>query len=312
MLPRIVFVLGKGGVGRSTVSTALGLSLTARGERVLVLEWAVADPIAPWFGLPPAEVQPAEVAPGLSVANYRLEEALRAYFVDHLRLARFYRHVVNGGPMRRLIEAAPGIAELLFLGQLWWLTTLAEQEAGLHFDRIVVDAPATGHGASLLDLPATLHAMGATGLLGGEIERVVKMMHDPAWTGALIVTLPEDLAMEETLELVPRATANLGRPPIAALINRSVARLGIDDAHPAWLAPLEARLSPPARSGLATVHAELLDRARCEVAQRAALQGKTRLGTFSLDEQLAVSAQSAPRDVVSALAPALAAHLGDA
>ena len=312
MLSRIVFVLGKGGVGRSTVSTALGLMLAERGERVLVLEWTVAEPIAPWFGLPPAGTSPVEVTPGLAVTNYRLDEALRAYFVDHLKLGMFYRHVVNGTPMRRLIEAAPGIAELLFLGQLWWLTTLAEQEAGLRFDRIVVDAPATGHGASLLDLPATLMGMRATGLLGDEIARVVTMMHDPAWTSALVVTLAEDLAREETLELVPRATAALGRPPIAAVVNRSVARLGIEGAHPVWLAPLQARLSVPARRGLATVHAELRARAQCELELRAALEGMTQLGTFSLDEQLVNQASSSPRDVAYALAPALRAHLGGA
>lgn len=310
MLSRIVFVLGKGGVGRSTVSTALGLMLAERGERVLVLEWTVAEPIAPWFGLAPAGAQPILVAPGLSVANYRLDEALRAYFVDHLRLPRFYRHIVSGPQLHGLIEAAPGIAELLFLGQLWWLTTLAEQEAGLRFDRVIVDAPATGHGASLLDLPATLLGMGATGLLGGEITRVVTMMHDPAWTGAVVVTLPEELALDETLELVPRVTTNLGRPPLAALINRSVARLGIEGATPPWLAPLEARLSPAAREGLATVHAELGDRARCEGRLRTALGGMTQLGTFSLDEQLVVTGASAPREVAYALASALRVHLG--
>lgn len=312
MLSRIVFVLGKGGVGRSTVSTALGLSLAERGERVLVLEWTVAEAIAPWFGLAPAGVQPVLVAPGLSVMNYRLDEALRAYFVDHLHLGAFYRHVVNGQHVRRLIEAAPGIAELLFLGQLWWLTTLAEAEAGLAFDRIVVDTPATGHGASLLDLPSTLSSMGASGLLGSELERVTTMMRDPAWTSALVVTLAEDLAMEETLELVPRATADLGRAPLAALVNRSVARLGFERAAPPWLAALEARLSPPARAGLGTVHAELEGRARCEQDLRAALEGKTQLGTFSLDEQLVMMGASSPRDVVHALAPVLLAHLGGA
>ena len=312
MLSRIVFVLGKGGVGRTTVSTALGLSLAERGERVLVLEWTVAEAIAPWFGLAPAGVQPVLVAPGLSVANYRLDEALRAYFVDHLHLGAFYRHVVNGQHVRRLIEAAPGIAELLFLGQLWWLTTLAEAEAGLAFDRIVVDTPATGHGASLLDLPSTLSAMGASGLLGSELERVATMMRDPAWTSALVVTLAEDLAMEETLELVPRATADLGRAPLAALVNRSVARLGFEGAAPAWLPALEARLTPPAREGLETVHAELCGRSRCEHELRAALEGRTQLGTFSLDEQLVTMGATSPREVAYALAPVLRAHLGGA
>jgi anion-transporting ArsA/GET3 family ATPase len=134
-LPRVVFVLGKGGVGRSTVATALGSTLAGRGERVLVFEWALSEAIAPWFGIPPAGIEPVEVAPRLSVANFHLDDALRAFFVGHLGMGAFYRHVVHGRAVRRLVEAAPGIAEMMFLGHVCWLTTLAEKEASLRFDR---------------------------------------------------------------------------------------------------------------------------------------------------------------------------------
>ncbi|MBL8721790.1 MAG: hypothetical protein JNL79_37735 [Myxococcales bacterium] len=301
-LPRITFVLGKGGVGRSSVAAALGATRAARGERVLVLEWTVAEPIAPWFGLPAAGVVPVEIAENLFVANYELRWALEAYFVDHLKLRRFHRHVVDGPPMRRLIEAAPGIAELLFLGQLWWLSTLAAEEADLRFDRIVVDAPATGHGASILKLPSTLASLGATGLLALEAGRVHEMMADPAWTGAVVVTLPEELAVEETLALVPQVTHDLGRPPLAVIVNRSVADLGAQDPGPD-LEALAARLSPPARDALATILVDLRARARREQELRAKLGGPI----LAL-EDLLVGGPITPREVVRALA----AHLGGA
>src|SRR6185503_13000840 len=68
-LPRIVFVLGKGGVGRSTLSAALGLLCAQRGERTLIMQWAVADAIGPWFAAPPVGATPTEIAPRLRVAN---------------------------------------------------------------------------------------------------------------------------------------------------------------------------------------------------------------------------------------------------
>jgi hypothetical protein len=179
-LPRIVFVLGKGGVGRSTISAALGLVCAERGERALVMEWAVADAIAPWFGAAPAGPTPVEVAPRLAVENFALDEALRSYFVDHLHLGVVYRRVVQARAVTRMIEVAPGLAEMFFLGQLWWLITLAEREAGWRFDRIVVDAPATGHAASLLDIPSLASAMAGAPLLAAETRRVVDMMADPA------------------------------------------------------------------------------------------------------------------------------------
>jgi hypothetical protein len=311
-LPRVLFVLGKGGVGRSTFATALGVALARRGERVLVFEWSLSEAIAPWFELPPVGIEPREVAPGVSVANFRLDDALRAFFVGHLGMGTFYRHIVHGRAVRRLVEAAPGIAEMMFLGHICWLTTLAEKEAGLRFDRVLVDAPATGHGASLLDLPATLASMHASGLLGTEMARVDAMMRDPAWTGAVAVALPEELAVEETLELVPRMTKSLGRPPLAIAVNRSTAGLVEEGAGSgAWLEALGDQMPPLVVAGMQTIQAELLGRVSFERRLRLELEGASRGGIFPLYEQLALGVAGSPRDVVTALASSLEAQLGD-
>jgi hypothetical protein len=297
-LPRIVFVLGKGGVGRTTLSAATALARAEGGERVLVFEWTVAEPIGPWFGSEPAGMPPREVAPGLSVGSYDLHEALREYFVDHLHAGVLYRRVIDGRHVRRLVDAAPGIAELLFLGTLWWLTTLAEREAGLRFDRIIVDVPATGHGASLLDFPATLSTLGATGLLGLEVSRVRRMLADPSWTGAFVVAVPEELAVEETAELLPRATRALGRAPLLLLVNRSVAGAVGDGARPAWLDDVAGPLSPPSRAALETMHAELRARVRFEAELRARLHGATTYGVVAIDDRTPAAREETARDVV--------------
>ena len=317
-LPQILFVLGKGGVGRSTVATALGLMLAERGERVLIMEWTVEESIAPWFGKASMDSEragqwawipkPMEISPRLAVFNYRLREALRGYFVDHLGMATFYKRVIDGPHMQRLIEAAPGIAELLFIGQLWWMTNLAEAEAGMKFDRIVVDAPATGHGASLLDLPATLSTIGATGLLALEVQRVVGMLLDPKLTGAIVVSLPEELAVEETIELVPRVTKDLGRAPLAAIVNRSVT--GLISAAPTGANFEQLALSAEARAGLELVQNDLRTRARVESELRQHLAGRVARGVFSLPEQLAVRGACTPRQTAEALSAVLALQLG--
>jgi hypothetical protein len=304
-LPRVVFVLGKGGVGRSTVATAMATALARAGERVLVFQWALVEAISPWFGLPPAGIEPRQVSPDVSVANFRLDDALRAFFEDHLKMGAFYRHVVHGGAIRRLVEAAPGIAEMMFMGHVCWLTTLAEKEAGLRFDRVLVDAPATGHGASLLDMPATLGSMHAAGLMGAEIVGVQRMMRDPAWSGAIAVSLPEELAVEETLELVPRATKSLGRPLLAVVVNRSTARLVRDDAAPPWLLALRDRVPPACVGALQGLQEDLRGRLGFEAQLRRELQGATQRGIFALDEQLALGVDAAPRAVVAALASSL-------
>lgn len=297
-LPRIVFVFGKGGVGRSTIATALGLVRAARGERVLVLEWAVADAIGPWFGAPPAGAAPSEIAPGVSVANFSLDEALRAYFVDHLHVGLVYRHVIRARPIARLLAVAPGLEEMFFLGQLWWLVTLADREAGLRFDRIVVDAPATGHSTSLLDVPGTLAQMGASGLLALETRRVLELVADPERVGAVVVAVPEPLVVDETLELVPRIGERLGRPPLAVVVNRSAAAIAGATDDPPWLAALAAQVSPPSRHALAAMHREL----RASVAVERSLVAQVGCPITVIPEQLATT----PIDVVRGVAGALA------
>jgi len=304
-----VFVLGKGGVGRSTVAAALGLELSRRGRRTCVFGWSLVDPIAPWFGAPPAGIEPRPIAKDLYVANYRLEDTLELYFVRHLRLPRLYRHVIRGVHMRRLIEAAPGIAELFFVGHLWWLTSLAASEAGLELDHVVVDAPATGHGASLFDIPRLLASLRTSGLLAVETDRVTRMMADPTWTGAVVVALPEELSVDETLELVPRLSERTGRPPLALIVNRSV---DVEDARAqaSTLDGLRARLSPAARSGFDTVCAELETRRRLETFLRSRLAGATEKGVVALKEQLALPGEHTPLDIVQELATELRATLG--
>jgi anion-transporting ArsA/GET3 family ATPase len=309
-LPKVVFVMGKGGVGRSTVSAALGLALARRGQRALVVEWTIADAIAPWFGGPPAAATPREVIPRLWSMNFRLDDVLRQYFVEHLHLGRFFEKVIEGQHVRRMIEAVPGLSELMFIGHLWWLTSLAGTEAGLVFDRVVVDAPATGHGASLLEMPALLASLDARGLLGVEVERVTAMMADPAHVGALVVTMPEDLAVAETLELVPRLTRALGRAPLGALVNRSAGMSASSDERPAWLGHLEARLSRAAYEALRTLHAELVSRARLEAELERALAHTTLHGTLALSDHLVRAGIGSPREVVSAVSEALDAWRG--
>lgn len=306
-LPRVVFVLGKGGVGRSSVATALATALARSGQRVLVFQWALAEAIGPWFGISPVGIDPKEVSPDVSVANFHLDDALRAFFEDHLRMGMFYRRAVRGAAIHRLVEAAPGIAEMMFMGHVCWLTTLAEKEAGLRFDRVIVDAPATGHGASLLDMPATLGAMHAAGLMGTEIAGVQRMMRDPAWSGALAVSLPEELAVEETLELVPRATRSLGRPLLAIVVNRSAARFVTDEENPAWLQALRDRLSPPCAQAVEGVAADLRGRLRFEQQLRTQLSGATQHGVLALEEQLALGVDASPGAIVGALASAMLA-----
>lgn len=279
-IPPLVFVLGKGGVGRTTIASGLGEHFAARGERTLVVQWAVADAISPRFGKPPTGHDAQALAPNLFTMNYSATETLREYFVDHLGWRWFYRGVVRNRAVVRLQRAIPAFEELLFLGRLFWLTTLAKDELGWAYDRIVVDAPALGHGISLFGVPAATSSLGLGGLLENECARVGAMLADPARSAALLVTTPEELAVEETLELYPRLLRELGRPPLALVVNRSVERLGplpLDPRACDWFAPF---------AGFEPLYAALARRAQRERALRDRMAGRAPLGCITVDEGL--------------------------
>jgi len=244
--PCVWFVMGKGGVGRTSVVAALGTRFAAGGERVLIVQWALADAVAPLLGAAVGASAEHVIAPGLSTMCFSAEETLREYFVDHLGMRWLYDLVVKNRHVQRFTRAVPSLDELLFLGRLYWLITLAGEERGWHYDRVLVDAPALGHGISLFGVPRAAASLGLSGLLAGECARVQEMIDDPARCAVILVTTAEELAVEETLELGPRLVRELGRAPILSVLNRSLAKMGVLGPPPstldAALIPLYAAL----------------------------------------------------------------------
>jgi hypothetical protein len=236
------FVMGKGGVGRTTVAAALGARFAAAGERVLIVQWALGDAVAPLFGALAGGADERVIAPGLSTMCYSEEAALREYFVDHLGLRWLHTLVVRNRHVQRLTRAVPSLDELLFLGRLYWLNELAGAERGWRYDRVIVDAPALGHGLSLFGVPRAAASLGLGGLLAGECARVQAMIDDPSRCAAIMISTAEELAVEETLELGPLLARELGRPPILSVINRSLTKLGVLPAPPGSLDPSLAPL----------------------------------------------------------------------
>jgi hypothetical protein len=108
-------------------------------------------------------------------------------------------------------------------------------------------------------------------MLGAELARVGEMMRDPRWTGAIAVALPEELAVEETLELVPRATEILGRPLLALVVNRSTRSCVADDADPEWLQALRGRVPSAIAAAVGCIQADLRARLGFERQLRDAL-----------------------------------------
>lgn len=211
---RLVFVTGKGGTGKTTVAVALALALADRGRRVLLAELGRSAQAPELVERAPAVVgsTPRALVPGLDVVLIdpfdALEEYLRLQGWTGAWLARGLRQP----GLHDLLVGTPGWRELITLGKLWYMAR-GPGEGGPPtpaYDHIVVDAPATGHGLTLLDVPRVVHSAVRTGPLARNAARVEAMLLDPARTVLLPVCWPETLPVRETVELVERLERGVG------------------------------------------------------------------------------------------------------
>ncbi len=210
---RFVIVSGKGGVGRSTVSAALALAAARREKRVLIVECNARDRIPRLFDAAPVGYEPRAIHPGIETINIRPEDALREYGVMKLRFKRVYRLVFENDLMRRLVRMIPGMNDLLILGKAMFLEAARDARSGApRWDLIVVDGPPTGQGMAMFRLPRAILAAVPTGPLADDAARIQALLTDPRRTCFNVVTLPEEMAVNEALELARQVRDELAIP----------------------------------------------------------------------------------------------------
>lgn len=248
---RLLIVTGKGGVGKSSVAAAMALRCAGNGLKTLLVELNAPERTPPLVGEDPAGPQIRQVRPGLWTVNIRPQDALREYVLMTLKYQAIYRAVFENRVVRTFIRLLPSVQELVMLGKVIYHLREKEPNGAPRFDRIVLDAPATGHALSLLSVPQVLLDTVPPGPLAHEAKVMRDILIDPAVTAAALVALPEEMPVVETLELNRALRQKTGIEPAAILLNRYV----------------PARFTAEELSGLAAAHAPMLPLARAQVAR---------------------------------------------
>ncbi len=217
---RFLFVTGKGGVGKSSVCAALALSLAAEGRRVLVAVTGLKERFSVLFGAPPLGPEVTELAPRIAAVRLQPEVAIREYGHLKLRSRALADAVFDNRYVQGFFAGAPGLKEWAQLGKAWY-HSIEEVDGAPRFDVVLLDAPATGHGLDMLRVPKVIVELSPPGLLRADAERAWRMFQDPSRSGVVVVTLPEELPVNETEELVLAVRGEL-KLPIAALIVNAV------------------------------------------------------------------------------------------
>lgn len=219
---RFVIVSGKGGVGRSTLAAALGFAAARYGLRTCVVQLNTRDELGRIFAVDASGYEPVPLVPGLPLfgCNLRPADALREYGQMKLHFRTLHRLVFENDVMQRLLRMIPGMNELVLLGKAWHMEAQERGDDGKPaWDLIVIDAPATGHGVSLLRLPQTILAAVPVGPMADDARQMQALLEDPARTALHVVTLPQELPATEALELCEEARGKLGMPTGSLFIN---------------------------------------------------------------------------------------------
>jgi Anion-transporting ATPase len=208
---RLIVVTGKGGVGKTAVACAVAEAARRAGKRVLLVETSAHESVASRFERSPRPLGHAGrlLARGLHALRIDPHEALAEYIRLQVGLGAVTDRILRTEVFGQLLEAAPGWRELIVLGKIWHLEQRTEPSGRPSWDLIVVDAPATGHGLTFLDVPRVVAQAVRAGPLARHAGWVEALVHDPQRTLLLPVTLPEELPVRETVELVERARTEI-------------------------------------------------------------------------------------------------------
>jgi len=235
--PRLQLIVGKGGVGKSTVAAAVALAEARRGARVLALELGRPGGLASIFGrTPPDAGVPVEVRPRIWIAYVEGEAALAEYLELVVPIRRLLAAVFTSRIYRFFVAAAPGLRELMTMGKIWYEHDRKDAGGRPVWDSLVVDAGASGHSLQYLQMPGTAAQTFSTGLVHREATRVEALLKDASQTAVHVVAIPEEMPVTEALEIVAKLRSELGLPLGRLFLNRC------RDALPAGAGELVERL----------------------------------------------------------------------
>jgi anion-transporting ArsA/GET3 family ATPase len=269
---RLVFVTGKGGVGKTTVAVALGLRAAAAGKRTIVCEVAAQENASRIFEHAEVGFHEVEMEENLWSISIDPDESMREYVLLQLKVRAMRDMLFRSRIFNYLAAATPGLKELVTIGKIWELTQLDRRvKSGRKYDLVIVDAPATGHGIGFLQTPRTFAAIARVGPIHSQAQQLDRLITDQRHTGTAIVALPEEMPVNESAALERDLRDEVGVAVDRVYLNGLYPeRFSGEEAE--RLATLAAEASGPAVRAAARAALSEHGRARSQRAQLARLR----------------------------------------
>jgi arsenite/tail-anchored protein-transporting ATPase len=207
---RLVWVGGKGGVGKTTVSAALGVLAARRGKRCLIVSTDPAHSLGDVFARE-LEDRPRTLLPNLDALEIDPDVEVEAHLTRVTEQMRGFAAPQMMAELERqmqLTRQSPGTQEAALLERIARLVTDAESP----YDLIIFDTAPTGHTLRLLTLPEAMAAW-TEGLLSHnrKSEQLGKVLQHLTPRSGRELATPFDDPAEDGLSNLDRRTRDVAR-----------------------------------------------------------------------------------------------------
>ncbi len=262
---RLIFVTGKGGVGKSTVATALGLLAARHGRRTIVAELSSQDRVRQVLRESGETFAEVPVADGLFTISIDPERAMQEYL--RVKTGPVGQTLGSSRLFHAFAMATPGMRELLSMGKVWELAQTQRRTRGAAaYDLVIVDSPAAGHGVGILRTPRTFAEIARVGPIAHQASTIAATIADPGYTAVVAVAAAEEMPVSETLWLRD-ALAEDGLSLEATIVNSCYP----ERFSGADLSDLESARRDAGARAQATLRAAISEHARTQI-QRAQIE----------------------------------------
>jgi anion-transporting ArsA/GET3 family ATPase len=233
---RFLFITGKGGVGKSLISAALAVRAARQGERTLWVEMSESPRGGHFFSGFEPRYALAPVRDQLWGMNLRVQPAIEEYLSVAFKIPLLTRLIARNTLFQVLTGALPGLDSLIPLGKIWY--ELGRRRGRRpYWDRIVLDAPATGHALAMLQFPQAALDIVNSGNVADRAREIDAILSDRELTGLIAVTTLDELPVDETRELLDRVHADTPYRFEALVCNEILPNIGRDEdeRYRGWL-----------------------------------------------------------------------------
>lgn len=235
---QLIAVTGKGGVGKSTVSAALGALLANRGRTVLLIEVDPRENLHQLLDTAPSGGDIVEAASNLYLQHLEPRRLLDDLVREKLKVGALVRKVLASPVHLHFTEGAPGLKQTAVFGRALRLVEGHGPAKLRRPDLVILDAPAAGHGIAWMAAPQLVAGVISSGPIGNMAAEIAGFLEDRSRFGSVIVTTAEEMPVHESIELIEAMDLRLGRQPELVVVNALYpplpARAGRDAATRLW------------------------------------------------------------------------------